>query len=438
MKLKIRNLAKVGNAEIDINGLTVIAGSNNTGKSTVGKTIFSIFNSLNDIERRVQLERYNTIRSACQNSIRNALSHRTALGESSRLSLSFFVRVSRNIATQIVDIDSKENVVSFENIKAIVTAACVKHKIPLAPDEFDELIKEIYSKTYDILQLAEETISKLLVTRYFVRVFNEQINPLHKEEKAIVELELKKRRIAIEFFSNKCSLLDTGISILHKAVYLDNPFAVDQLDDAEFYGGSKSHLVELLSSYYDDENDHTSSNQLIEFALAEEKMGAIFQKLSSVVKGRILVKDGNYYLEDEDIEKTVSVKNLSSGLKAFVLLKMLVESGAICDNDVLILDEPEIHLHPEWQVVYAELIVLLQKYLNLSVIVTTHSPYFLDAIDLFSRKHGIENKTNYYLSKIVENQAEFREVSDCIDEIYKEMASPMDVLETLRYELTEE
>lgn len=44
MKLNISNFAKIDNADIIIDGITVIAGENNTGKSTIGKILFSIFN----------------------------------------------------------------------------------------------------------------------------------------------------------------------------------------------------------------------------------------------------------------------------------------------------------------------------------------------------------------------------------------------------------
>ena len=44
MKLKIQNFAKIKEANIVIDGITVIAGENNTGKSTVGKILFSLFN----------------------------------------------------------------------------------------------------------------------------------------------------------------------------------------------------------------------------------------------------------------------------------------------------------------------------------------------------------------------------------------------------------
>ena len=39
MRLTLKNIAKVRKADVEINGITVIAGENDTGKSTVGKAL---------------------------------------------------------------------------------------------------------------------------------------------------------------------------------------------------------------------------------------------------------------------------------------------------------------------------------------------------------------------------------------------------------------
>ena len=62
-------------------------------------------------------------------------------------------------------------------------------------------------------------------------------------------------------------------------------------------------------------------------------------------------------LDDNDSSKDIDVASLSTGLKAFVILKQLLINGNVQDKDVIVLDEPEIHLHPEWQLLYAEIIV---------------------------------------------------------------------------------
>ena len=45
MKLSIRNFAKILRADIEIDGITIIAGNNNIGKSTIGKTLDAVFNA---------------------------------------------------------------------------------------------------------------------------------------------------------------------------------------------------------------------------------------------------------------------------------------------------------------------------------------------------------------------------------------------------------
>lgn len=111
----------------------------------------------------------------------------------------------------------------------------------------------------------------------------------------------------------------------------------------------------------------------------------------------------------------------------------MLKSGCIKEKDVLILDEPEVHLHPEWQLLYAKLIVLLQKEFDLSMIITTHSPYFLDAIDVFSKKYDVFPRPCYYLAENVGETSTLHDVSDNIDAIYKKLSEPMQLLENLRY-----
>lgn len=46
VSIEIKDIGKIEHANIALNGLTIIAGENNTGKSTIGKTVFSIFQGL--------------------------------------------------------------------------------------------------------------------------------------------------------------------------------------------------------------------------------------------------------------------------------------------------------------------------------------------------------------------------------------------------------
>ena len=46
MELKLNYVNKIKEADIKLNGLTVIAGQNSSGKSTVGRTLFSVVKAI--------------------------------------------------------------------------------------------------------------------------------------------------------------------------------------------------------------------------------------------------------------------------------------------------------------------------------------------------------------------------------------------------------
>ena len=78
MRIDIKNFAKIKEASVQIDGITVIAGENNTGKSTVGKVLFSLFNATVNMEEHVNNYRYEKIRSLVSRSVDNL--HNRMLG----------------------------------------------------------------------------------------------------------------------------------------------------------------------------------------------------------------------------------------------------------------------------------------------------------------------------------------------------------------------
>jgi len=92
MNLELTNIGKIENANIEFNGITVIAGENNTGKSTVGKMLYCVFHSFYKIEEQVIKERVRTIARVLANYY-----HETA----NRFTRSFdFRRLAENIVNQ--------------------------------------------------------------------------------------------------------------------------------------------------------------------------------------------------------------------------------------------------------------------------------------------------------------------------------------------------
>lgn len=61
MRLELENVGKITSANIKLDGITVIAGENNTGKSTIGKMLFCVFNAFYKIEEQIRDERVKSI-----------------------------------------------------------------------------------------------------------------------------------------------------------------------------------------------------------------------------------------------------------------------------------------------------------------------------------------------------------------------------------------
>ena len=67
MKIELENVGKINKAQIRLDGITVIAGENSTGKSTVGKMLFCVFKAFYRMEEHIQFEKVNTVRKTVTN-----------------------------------------------------------------------------------------------------------------------------------------------------------------------------------------------------------------------------------------------------------------------------------------------------------------------------------------------------------------------------------
>ena len=375
MQLKISNVGKIENAIIDVNGITVIAGENNAGKSTIGKTMFAIFNSMNNMDEKIAQERKNRIRNIINVLLQGKIMQNIGTISDRRRRINITSAKILDAIMEYLDNEQADTLEAYLRKRISETAIFDNHE-----DE-EEFASECAAKVEALLAISDKKVMTEVITRWFGRVFEEQISPLWKEGiESAIEIAIKDKKIVYHFIENACVDLDAEINILHQAFYIDNPFIVDE-----------------MSSYISGEN-------IME-----------------------------YYLKSNKYAKPLKVVNMSTGMKSFALIKRLLESGNLKEKDVIILDEPEIHLHPEWQLLYAKMIVLLQKQFDLSMIITTHSPYFLDAIDVFSAKYNIADRTKYYLAENTGNTSVLQDVTNNIDAIYKKLSDPMQMLENLRY-----
>lgn len=426
MQLKISNIGKIEKATIDIDGITVIAGENNAGKSTIGKLLFAIFNSMNNMDEKIREEKRNKI---YQTIIRLLESYQ---GKGSDNYTSWVRRrniFALNVANNIMGYISDDIKQDQDDVEEVLQRYSKNASIFENSEDLEMFLKECVNNLEPVLGVSDDKIMEEVITRWFNRTFDGQISPLWDEgAESKIEMTIRRQKLSCLFKENQCIKYESNIHILHGAFFIDNPFVIDKI----LYGGSKiteDHLLKFLEKQAKDIYDG-----IYDAVIAKDKLDDINAILGKVVAGDITMnQEGEYCFKSGKDTRPLHVKNLSTGLKAFALLKMLLENGSIKEKDVLILDEPEIHLHPEWQLLYAQLIVLLQREFDLSLIITTHSPYFLDALDVYSKKYNTSQAAHYYLAENDGAISRIQDVTSNIDAIYKKLSEPMQMLENLRY-----
>ena len=434
MRLKIDNFAKIKHVEITIDGITVIAGENNTGKSTIGKVLYSAFNAFYDMDLKIESRRQEEILEITRRGVRNALMHSMPGTRNSSYLRITSDKIGRTISSKLMEAESMDEVLFRDYLEQ----ACAQYNVRLTEESVSELLEDSYEKIVARKRNDDYKVALELIERFFNQVFDEQIKCLQSSGKDTkVSLDIKGKELDVVFRGNQCVQWQADYNILHEAFFIDDPFVLDQVSDHLWFSIGNRYRKELLNHL--NETDDDIMDGIFEAVSAKENLKEIYDILKRVADGQILVQNGQWSLHSEKFEEPIHFENLSAGLKSFVLLKLLLEKGILKEKDVLILDEPEIHLHPEWQLVYAEMIVLLQKKFDLSIVVTTHSRDFLEAIELYAKKYELFPKCRFYLSGQEEGLSVFEDVTECLDKIYSQLVTPSMLLDNLRYEIgTEE
>lgn len=407
MKLSIRNVGKLKEADVEINGITVIAGENNTGKSTIGKVLFSIFQSLYKLDDQIIREKRNTIKHNLE------LLYVHATG-------SFFNNVEfKEIIDEILIEGSKYDIEILKNkILEFISNNSEKTK--------NEIPEEPVKRIFDLLKIPKKSFVLAILNRNFSNEFNNQITNIYTELVGNIKLKIQGKESLLSIENNIIKEIKNEHFLNTEIVYIDDPFILDDLTDELFVRNA------IKNTDYNTIYNHKNylkykliqkKGSLVDEIILNSKLEKFYLKLNELFEGDIILSNrGNYVYRRKNKGNELNLINLSAGLKSFAVLKMLFINNTLQENGTIILDEPEIHLHPEWQIKFAELIVLLQKEFKMHILLTTHSPYFLKAVQVYSKKYKISNKCKYYMSELDGEQAILVDKTNKTDDLFFKLA----------------
>ncbi len=439
MKFTLKNIGLIKNSEITLDGLTVITGHNNSGKTTVGKALYACIEGASEIETKYEKHKNDYIQQTSRKFIFVLLNTDEQLKKCARKkqfkeysnkikellnviehSFKSEIPLKQKILDFIYLFETNEIIQSLTNISEDLLLT-VKHNISFLKEDILKNLDKI--NNYSITEFVKDNLNSMLRTE-----FSKQIQPVKNRTKSLIS-ELK---ISID----NLDILNINISnnniINDKYTYkyfkydntflIDNPFIIDELDTftslTDISGSLSNFIIDdiYLNNKYID-NINLLHNEKLKLALSTNKYTKnIFEKglnkdlykninniFNKAISGTISVKKQDRGFEYVCNDYSLNLSNLATGTKLFAIMKTLLDKGAIDSNTILILDEPESHLHPEWQNIFAELLVLLVKDVDCRILLTTHSPNFLLAIEAFMYKHNIKDKCNFYKTQFIEN-----------------------------------
>lgn len=467
MKLTVENIGKIHRSEILLDGLTVIAGPNNSGKSTVGQALFALANSQFNFPKKVMARNKRVIRQAIQDYLSANEQQDYRITRERRFSMGF----------QAIDFISGEMSSYFLGANETVSESEVRNWLILLLDKLTEsesdypprmrrslidIVNTLCNEDEQTVQLrttcaklfndSETAHRKYFAQKCFTELFGGQVESVKcpEGESSTVSLQTDDstpRGIWIDFESGICKSASANLTSQEFVLFIDDLNLLDSLDDRLDRLISEQISIGMGATRYSKSKTSQFADALVRkmrdktrvwTAEDHDKYKNDCQKIIDVLadahKGSISSNDdGAVVLEEFDSNEQILLSNVSVGVKAIELLKEMLKNGALDEDTFLVLDEPEIHLHPEWQIIYAHASVMIADLLHTKIMVTTHSPYFLQAIDVYTAVHGKAEMVRTYTPREYSKTAvDFVEVSGADrQQILDKMAEPFEDLQQL-------
>lgn len=418
MKLNLEYIAGIEKALIEFDGLTIITGDNSTGKSTVGKTIDSVFNTFLECERNFQSYIAHVINSEIKSFVENLFATEKN-GEELDYENYLITRDINieSISKLIVEIYNSDLSVQ---IRFDVLEECLKNNLMrvngyiynldmvLKENKKDNFLSEV---TFLGTPYYESVIRKLPKTKknHFMRMFGLNIgnhlgtskNLVCENCEQIIELNIKGDQIKI--VDNE---LENYFEIKNTSKFIDNKMILNNKS-------LNFHRINTLR--FEDVDDNSYEYEQLS---NEYKYDDITKKINEILDEELIYSDEK---TGEKKKLPIGRIELASGVKIISLLDNMLKYGEINNKDVLIFDEPEVHVHPKLQIELAKILCEIQKSFDLTMVITTHSPYFLSAMSVIlgERRHDV---LKVYSMKGSVGHFYSEDVTDDLSSVLSEMA----------------
>ena len=403
----VRDYHAIKEAVIKLDGITVLSGINGCGKSTLSRWLYYLINGAKEFDNFLYTDYQEKISRlvermhfACMDLGRY---NRLINEQAKNASLDKLYSIAERLKT--IKVDSKEQAELVQDLFLQALNVTEKFLIEMLVEDMPTSRKKrifnylgVRVQCDDVHQLIEEFVeqnNRLIVgwtkklyrdiERRLYQDFVESVNKyldLHNDFPSSIQLE-----------EDNVNIIEGGhiatLFGLQHAIYIDTPMAIEVGDTENIFWNA---LREMM----------VFDKQEKDLFVKEKKL---LLRIKDLLDGETILKEDSFWdtkdlrYISKDKKINISLKDAATGFKTFSYLQRLLENGYLNAETLLMIDEPEAHLHPQWVVEFARLLVLLNKELGLKIMIASHNPDMVAAIHDIANKEGILGNTNFYVAQ---------------------------------------
>jgi len=399
MKVDIKELGYVKNVQLDLNkDLTILCGPNNTGKTYVAYAIYGLMKFRSDLpkSKKISDEIKNLIeKGQIEIDIFELLTENNS---------SYLNTISKNYVKQISKVfASDETLFSKTEIKIELGEITKLKNIILA----EKISQEIGSRNGISVKIVKE-VNSSIISCLLIEKKDKDTSNKYKIPISILLSFIADRifNILIDFIFTKTYIAPAeriAINIFSKELSLKRNVLVDKLLELKEVGKDEDpfDLIKRRATRYplpvrdsleisEDLNNFKKNKSDFEYFADEIER--------EILKGQVIIsKEGDVQFKPDKAKSMKLPIHLTASVVKSLSNLVIYFRHIATNGDFIIIDEPELNLHPDNQVIIARIIAKIVNK-GFKVLISTHSDYIIREINnliMLKQKPSFVNKYKY-------------------------------------------